>query len=99
MSRVHGFRSLSIVVVLALLLTTPWPVEASPSEAPRAEVAANPFHLFLEWLAGFWDDNGCTFDPSGSCRESADSESPSGAESLDNGCTFDPNGLPCRDDR
>ena len=94
---VHRFRSLSVPLVLTLLLAAPWPVQAKPFEASRPEAKASPIHLFIDWLAGLWDDNGCTFDPNSLCLDS--SEPASGSDNLDNGCTFDPSGSPCRDGR
>lgn len=99
MHSVHSFRSLSVLLVLALLLAAPWPVQAAPSESSRAEAKASPIRLFIDWLASLWDDNGCSFDPGGLCRDSTGSEPPSGSDGLDNGCTFDPSGSPCRDGR
>ncbi len=73
----------------------PWSVEARSSEAHRAEPAAS-LHLFLDWLAGLWEDAGCTFNPSGGCRDAAGGEPANSFDSLDNGCTFDPGGGACR---
>jgi hypothetical protein len=99
MQNPRSIRCLSTVLVLALLLAAPWFAAAQPSEALRFEPKAGPIHLFLDWLEGLWGDNGCTFDPSGGCRDGAASESPSGTDGLDNGCTFDPDGSPCHDNR
>ena len=96
MHSVHSFRSLSVLLlVLTLLLAAPWPVHARPAESHRTEATASPIHLFIDWLARLWDDNGCSFDPNGLCT----SEPPSGSDGLDNGCSFDPSGSPCRDGR
>jgi hypothetical protein len=92
----QGFRrlrSLSALLVFALLLCTPWCVQAGSSGAPRAEAAVG-LGLFLDWLAGLWADAGCTFDPGGACRDAAGGPA-TGSDSLDAGCTFGPNGGAC----
>lgn len=84
----RSFRSLSVVLVLALLVA-PWAVEASPATAPRADTVASPAIIdhFMGWLVALWGDVGCTMDPNGGgCRES-----------LDNGCTMDPDGGGCHE--
>jgi len=72
MQNPRSFRCLATVLVLALFLAAPWPAAARPSEAPPSEVKARPIHLLLvEWLEDLWGDAGCTFDPSGGCRDGA----------------------------
>ncbi len=98
MHNVQRLRSPFVLLVLALLLAAPWTVEARPSEAHRAEATASPIHLFLDWVASLWGDNGCSFDPNGGgCRYGAGSTSPSGTDGLDNGCSFDPGGGSCHE--
>jgi hypothetical protein len=89
----HRLRSLSALLVLALLLFTPWCVQAGSSGASRAKAAVG-LGLFLDWLAGLWADAGCTFDPSGACRDAAGGPA-TDSDSLDAGCTFDPDGEAC----
>ena len=99
------FRSLSVVLVLALFVA-PWAAEARPAAAPRADTAASPAILdhFIGWLVALWGDVDCTMGPNGGeCRESLDTAcgwDPNGGcrESLDNGCGWDPNGGGCRGD-
>ena len=96
MLRVQNVRSLSFLLILALLLAAPWPAAAMPFDAPRSEATAGPIRLFVECLASLWSNNGCSFDPGGSCQDTVATESPAKTNSLDNGCSFDPDGSPCR---
>src|SRR5215212_9359822 len=93
----RSFRSLSVLLVLALLFS-PWAAEAWPSKAPRADAAASESILndFIGWLVALWGDVGCTMDPDGRCRTGAGT-TPAGSEGLDVGCTMDPNGSGCRE--
>ena len=97
MKGVHRLRSLSALLILALLLCAPWSVEAGPSAVPCNETTFD-LHLFLDWLAGFWGDADCTFDPNGGgCRDALVSGPATGSDSIDNGCGWDPNGGACRE--
>lgn len=75
------------VLALAVLLLLPGAVSAAPSFSGPARLA-NPSQILVQawsFLTSFWEEIGCSLDPSGACVGS----------SLDNGCRLDPNGNGC----
>ena len=73
------------VLLLALLLLTPWVAAAEPLQGEHQRAAGAAWGLLARlWsaLTTAWVDEGCTIDPYGRC----------GNDSLDGGCTIDPDG-------
>jgi hypothetical protein len=77
---------ITVLFLLAVLLTAPWSAAAEPRVAE--ESAPRSFGQAWSWLSALWSEIGCIIDPSGLCRL--------GAENLDTGCGIDPSGG-CRD--
>ena len=94
MRSAHRLTFLSALLILSLLLCTPWSAQAGAAGTPGAEGPAGLYRL-LDWLAGLLGEAGCTFDPSGVCRDSTDSELATGSDGLEAGCIFDPSGRGC----
>ena len=75
-----SIRRKILLVLLAAVLTIPWPASAGTWESPRlGRVRTNLDLLDRPWgfLLGVWTKAGCNIDPNG--RE---------------GCNIDPNGIP-----
>jgi hypothetical protein len=89
-------RKTVLVVLVVLLLTTPW-ASAAPRQGRGGPVTAFgilvPDVLSQAWsfLTGGWRKSGCQIDPDGRCVTSATPTS-----SVDAGCNIDPNGSQCR---
>lgn len=85
-------RKTVLIVLVALLLTTPW-ASAAPRQGRSGPVTAFgivvPDVLDQAWsfLAGLWRKEGCHIDPDGRCSTSVAPTS-----SADTGCQIDPFG-------
>lgn len=92
MSRI-SISKLVVVLVLATVLTpaTGWSAGrrfSSDDSATRIFTTENPLVVFLSYIVGFWDKEGCGIDPSGMCTADPSTTEPT----TKNGCGLDPHG-------
>jgi len=84
----------AVALLLFLAVVSPWAAAAAPRDRAvrphpvRFEITT-PLASLWNWLAGFWEKNGCMIYPSGSCLPGTEA-APVQPASSDNGCGLDP---------
>jgi hypothetical protein len=88
-------RKIAFLLLLGVLLGSPWAAAAGPRSHPETRIAGGRLGdvLVQAWraLTAFLGDNGCSADPSGRCGSAAVTPIRP-ADALDNGCSLDPSG-------
>jgi hypothetical protein len=79
-------RAIRLLLLVALVLLSAFPVHASPNGIAGHRGDGSTFTAFVDELralwTGFWGDSGCTIDPDGRMRSAQGRE----------GMSIDPNG-------